>query len=62
MQCQLSHGMFLNASSSDNDDPLSSSVAAGIADIANPVEPSHQNEEAVVSLEEETTRQQMGQE
>jgi hypothetical protein len=45
--------MFLNASSSNNDDPLLSSAAAGIPDIAYPVEPPHQNEEAEALLEEE---------
>jgi hypothetical protein len=55
MQCQLSHGMFLNASSSDNNDPLLSSAAAGIPDLANPAEPPHQSKEAEASSEEETT-------
>jgi hypothetical protein len=55
MQCQLSHGVFLNVSSSDDDDPLLSSAAAGIPDLANPANPPHQNEEAEVSSEEETT-------
>jgi hypothetical protein len=55
MQCQLSHGVILNASSSDDDDPLLSSAAAGIPDLANPADPPHQNEEAEASSEEETT-------
>jgi hypothetical protein len=55
MQCQLSHGMFLNASSSNDDDPLLSSAAAAIPDIANPADCPHPNEEAEASSEEETT-------
>jgi hypothetical protein len=43
MQCQLSHGVFLNASSSDDDDPLLSSASAGIPDLANPADPPHQH-------------------
>jgi hypothetical protein len=55
MQCQLSHGVFLNASSIDDDDPLLSSAVAGIPDLANPANPPHQNKEAEALSEEATT-------